>query len=68
MIHVFKTSVKSEKQASMVGAFLNILLPYDSWNFDLEDKDRILRVETYELLPDTVVTILNSQGFECDEL
>ncbi|MHA7099458.1 hypothetical protein [Roseivirga pacifica] len=68
MIHVFKTSVKSEKQVSLVGAFLNILLPYEAWNFDLEDIDRILRVETVDLMPETVITILNSQGFECNEL
>lgn len=68
LIHVFKTSVKSESQANLVGAFLNILLPYDAWNFDLEDRDRILRVETTDLIPETVITILNSQGFECSEL
>lgn len=68
MIHVFKTSVMSETQANLVGAFLNILLPYDAWNFDLEDRDRILRVETSDLIPETVITILNSQGFDCQEL
>jgi len=67
-IHVFKTSVRSQEQANLVGAFLNILLPYDAWNFDLEDRDRILRVETADLIPETVITILNSQGFECSEL
>lgn len=68
MIHVFKTTVESETQVNLVGAFLNILLPYDAWNFDLEDRDRILRVETADLVPETVITILNSQGFDCDEL
>lgn len=68
IIHVFKTSVVSEAQVNLVGAFLNILLPYDAWNFDLEDRDRILRVETSDLIPETVITILNSQGFECNEL
>lgn len=68
MVHVFKTSVVSKKQVQAVGSFLNILLPSEEWNFDLEDCDKILRVETEEIAPETVITILTSQGFYCDEL
>ncbi|KYG82526.1 MULTISPECIES: hypothetical protein [Roseivirga] len=68
MVHVFKTSVVSKKQVQAVGSFLNILLPSEEWNFDLEDCDKILRVETEEVAPETVITILTSQGFYCDEL
>ena len=68
MVHVFKTSVASKKQVQTVGSFLNILLPSEEWNFDLEDCDKILRVETEEVAPETVITILTSQGFYCDEL
>tara|TARA_A100000171_G_scaffold27967_1_gene26063 strand:+ start:7833 stop:8045 length:213 start_codon:yes stop_codon:yes gene_type:complete len=68
MVHVFKTSVVSKKQAQVVGSFLNILLPSQEWNFDLEDCDKILRIETEEVAPETVITVLNSQGFVCDEL
>lgn len=68
MVHVFKTSVVSKKQVRAVGSFLNILLPSEEWNFDLEDCDKILRVETEEVAPETVITILTSQGFYCDEL
>lgn len=68
MVHVFKTSVVSKEQVQTVGSFLNILLPSEEWNFDLEDCDKILRVETEEVAPETVITILTSQGFYCDEL
>lgn len=68
MVHIFKTSVVSKKQVQVVGSFLNILLPSEEWNFDLEDCDKILRVETEEVAPETVITILTSQGFYCDEL
>lgn len=68
MVHVFKTSVVSKEQVQTVGSFLNILLPSEGWNFDLEDCDKILRVETEEVAPETVITILTSQGFYCDEL
>ncbi|KYG81500.1 hypothetical protein EV198_1687 [Roseivirga ehrenbergii] len=68
MVHIFKTSVASKKEVRQVGSFLNILLPSEEWNFDLEDCDKILRVETEEVAPETVITILTSQGFYCDEL
>jgi len=40
----------------------------EEWNFDLEDCDKILRVETEKVTPETVITLLKSQGFECSEL
>lgn len=68
MIHVFKTSVISEKQVRQVEPFLKTLMPNEEWNFDLEDCDKILRVETEKITPETVITLLKSQGFECTEL
>ncbi|WP_339694162.1 hypothetical protein [uncultured Roseivirga sp.] len=68
MIHVFKTSVISEKQVRQVEPFLKTLMSNEEWNFDLEDCDKILRVETEKVAPETVITLLKSQGFECSEL
>tara|TARA_R110000796_G_scaffold96719_1_gene202747 strand:- start:132575 stop:132787 length:213 start_codon:yes stop_codon:yes gene_type:complete len=68
MIHVFKTSVISEKQVRQVEPFLKTLMSNEEWNFDLEDCDKILRVETEKVAPETVITLLKSQGFECTEL
>lgn len=68
MVHVFKTSVCSEKEVRLIGSFLNILLAKEDWNFDLEDCDKVLRVKAAEISAEIVITILNSQGFECSEL
>ncbi|WP_339606015.1 hypothetical protein [uncultured Roseivirga sp.] len=68
MIHVFRTSVISEKQVRQVEPFLKTLMSNEEWNFDLEDCDKILRVETEKVTPETVITLLKSQGFECSEL
>ncbi|WP_339709020.1 hypothetical protein [uncultured Kriegella sp.] len=66
---VFKTSVTKKKQVRRLRPFLNKMIdPNDYWNFDLEDCDNILRVETQQIRPDRVSTTLKTQGFYCEEL
>lgn len=40
----------------------------DRWNFDLEDCDHILRVETCAVQVDEIVHVLETCGFNCAEL
>ena len=65
MIYVFKTSVDSHAKFELASELLNDLLPHSLWNFDLEDCDNILRVDS-EL---NVTEILqNNTFFDCIEL
>ncbi|MEZ4969788.1 MAG: hypothetical protein R2814_09070 [Flavobacteriaceae bacterium] len=38
------------------------------WNFDLEDCDNILRVETHMVPAISITNLLNGHGFLCEEL
>ena len=40
----------------------------EKWNFDLEDCDRILRVEAFTLQASVIIEKLNLEGFFCAEL
>lgn len=65
----FGTSVSSKKHIKIVQPFLNKLLKQNGyWNFDLEDCDNILRVETQRLSAGFICETLQSQGFYCEEL
>ncbi|WP_276168146.1 hypothetical protein [Zobellia alginiliquefaciens] len=65
---VFKTSVLKSKQVRRLKPLLNGLVePEGRWNFDLEDCDNILRVETHQH-PIDVASVLKNQGFVCEEL
>ncbi|KAF2330207.1 hypothetical protein [Flavobacterium daemonense] len=65
MIYVFKTSVDSSTKLEAASALLHKLLPQTLWNFDLEDCDNILRIDS-EL---NVVELLADNGiFDCVEL
>jgi hypothetical protein len=68
MIYVFKTSVKTKKSARQASAFLDGFLPQARWNFDLEDADRILRIESKSNITEGVIKGLNGLGFDCQEL
>ncbi|WP_308993489.1 hypothetical protein QLS71_011965 [Mariniflexile litorale] len=66
---VFKTSISKKSHVKTIQPFLNNLISTNGyWNFDLEDCDNILRVETQTIKSDTVSTILNNHGFVCEEL
>lgn len=65
---VFKTTVGKRKEIRYLKPFLNrIVEPEGKWNFDLEDCDRILRVETRKC-SSIVTSLLQKQGFICEEL
>ncbi|GAA3737277.1 hypothetical protein GCM10022422_20700 [Flavobacterium ginsengisoli] len=65
MIYVFKTSVDNQTKFESASALLNQLLPESQWNFDLEDCDNILRIDS-EL--NAVELLQNNTVFECIEL
>jgi hypothetical protein len=46
MIFVFKTTVSTKSQVKQLGLHISKLLPGGKWNFDLEDCDRILRIDS----------------------
>ncbi|MBA4744377.1 MAG: hypothetical protein H2058_03880 [Muricauda sp.] len=68
-ILVFKTSVWGESQVRQLRPLLNQLVNKDGcWNFDLEDCDNILRVETQGVPALSIASLLHSNGFHCEEL
>ena len=65
MIYVFKTSVDSQTKLEQASVLLHKILPETIWNFDLEDCDNILRIDSEYEITDLV---LNNGLFDCVEL
>ena len=65
---VFKTSVESIDHINYLSPKLNALVGNGSWNFDLTDCDRILRIVSSELKPNEATLLLHNFGFCCCEL
>ena len=66
---VFKTSVKSPAQVDALRPLLDLTIAgAGRWNFDLEDRDRILRVESETTVRERIMALLTGLGYACDEL
>ena len=68
MIFVFKTSVKTERQVKKLRQHIDKMLPHAKWNFDLEDSDRILRIDCQEDIVLAIIDLLNFHNYSCEEL
>jgi hypothetical protein len=68
MIYVFKTTVKTKKAVKEITPKLNELLPTSKWNFDLEDCDKILRIDSKVEVSELAIKLLQDNGFDCVEL
>lgn len=69
MVEVFKTSVSEKKEAEEVLKQLYTEFPGSSINFDLEDCDRILRIESaFQVSAEKVSILLQKMNHSCEPL
>jgi hypothetical protein len=64
MIEIFKTNVRTKKQANQIIKQLKANFGYEKVNFDLEDCDKILRIQAPSILLHCMVGILKKAKFE----
>lgn len=67
-ILVFKTNLSDSQRIGDVGPYLDIHPDIHTWNVDLNDCDKILRVVTKEIKPAEVESIVFKAGYFCEEL
>lgn len=65
MIEVFKTNVKEVHDATNIVQLLLQYFPGSRINFDLQDCDKILRVEGKNFSTDKIMLLLKEKGFHC---
>lgn len=68
MVFIFKTNVQTKNQIQSLKLELDSLFSETHWNFDLEDCDNILRVESEYYIQETVIKLLKNNNFSCKEL
>ena len=68
MVEVFKTNVAEAEQATELVSLLQQHFPSGRVTFDLEDCDRVLRIESEKIEPAHVVQLLNAHRCECSIL
>lgn len=68
IVEIFKTDVFDQVEANQLIAVLMQQFPGCRINFDLDDCDKILRIEGENLLCDRIKMIVNENGFLCEVL
>jgi len=68
MIEIFKTNVQNNRAANFIISLLQNDFPDCKINFDLEDCDKILRIEGKRFNKKNIVNHLDCLGFICIEL
>lgn len=68
MILVFKTNVLDTNDVLRLSPLLDESLKQCKWNFDLDDRDKILRIDASGYITHEVTELLEANGFRCEEL
>ena len=64
-IEVFKTNIIRLEDAAQILELLNSKYPKHNINFDIEDCDKILRIEGIEIEKQKIINLLFGEGFQC---
>lgn len=68
MILIFKTNVSSRQEAGYVKSTLLKMDQHAKITFDLDDIDKVLRIESASCQCDFIQSKLAALGFQCEEL
>ncbi|RYD58591.1 MAG: hypothetical protein EOP56_03120 [Sphingobacteriales bacterium] len=67
-VEVFKTNVGAADAAKRVIALLHQHYPDSRITIDLEDCDKVLRIEGRNLIRNRVISVVSGTGHHCDML
>jgi hypothetical protein len=67
-IESYKTDVTTTEDASFIVVLLQFIISDCIMNFDLENNNNILRIETNRDIKEMVYGVFNKQGFYCQKL
>ena len=66
MVEVFKTNVYEVGKSNLIFQKLHKHFPENKINFDLDDCDKILRVEGENILAEKIIELLEEEGHFCE--
>jgi copper chaperone len=67
-ILVFKTNIRYKKQLVQIGRQLEELPGILQWNVDMQDCDKVLRIQARNVDPQSIARSLQQAGYACEEL
>ncbi|TMI61440.1 MAG: hypothetical protein E6H07_19600 [Bacteroidetes bacterium] len=68
MVEIFKTNVQKKAQSKMLLYILSEAFPSFKINFDLSDRDKVLRVEGDNIEALRIMILVKEYGVKCEIL
>lgn len=68
MIEVYRTNIEDDNEAAAIAVSLLKEFPYLKINFDLEDCDKIMRVQGTFIPCKQIRSMVSDNGYECSIL
>lgn len=68
MIEIFVTDITSQEIAGLIFEHLHAIWPDARIVFDLEDCDKILKIENSEIDSEGVIHLVAKHGYQCEIL
>lgn len=65
---VFRTNINHKEDLKRIETLFRNVKEISSWNVDLEDHDKVLRLESSTIDIETIIKMTNEAGFFCEEL
>lgn len=65
---ILKSNIKTKKDAKKVNEIFSQIKSIKRWSIDLDDWERILKVESFILSSENIAVILKQFGYKCTEL
>lgn len=65
---VFKTNLRYNRDLERIGMLISRDYRISKWNVDRMDIDKVLRIESKDLLPEEVIALVKDAGYYCEEL
>ena len=68
MVEIFKTNIDEQQQAEVLLKLLSQTFPEFKINFDLEDCDKVLRIEGSNVVPEKIMDLVKAKHYVCEVL
>ena len=65
---VFRTGVNNTENIDAIAGKFNSMNGIHKWSFDLDDNEKILRVEAVGISPREIENVLTGMNYYCEEL
>ena len=67
-ILIFKTNIICKNDYNKIASILNTTKDILTWSIDIEDIDKVLRIESIQNNTQDIIITINQAGFICEEL